>query len=146
MNPGQLWWALTTPVAYLTSALIDPFVAIGRHSESGHIGDGDLLDAFLQISTGALGIQSRTRSEWLGMSYGPDGSDDTNLNGEYPYTRDAWPYDPTNGTVSWGDIYRHGAQVPSNFYCGSQNMTLGHGSNANNGTNRDSADPYGWTH
>jgi prepilin-type N-terminal cleavage/methylation domain-containing protein len=150
MNPGALWWALTTPVAYLTSALVDPFVAIGHHSQDTHAGDSDLLDAFLQISTGFIGsaanVDTAPKSEWLGMSYGPDSADDTNLNGTYPYTRDCWPYDPTNGTASWGDIYRHGGKVPVNFISGSQNLTLGHGSNANNRSNVTTEDPYRWTH
>jgi len=149
MNPGHLWWALTTPVPYLSSAIVDPFVCIGQHSQSDYGGDADLLDAFLQISTGYLGLPPSgnlrpARTEWLAMSYGPDSADDTNLNGAYPYTRDALPYDPTNGTVSWGDIYRHGGQIPVNFIVGSKGGNQGHGSNVTN--TQGAGDPYAWTH
>jgi len=117
MNPGHLWWALTTPVAYLTSAFRDPFVAIGRRSTTHIVGDTDLLDAFIQVGTGYLGPSSRgaARTEWCAASYGPDQVDDTGALGVYPYTDHAIPYDPTNGTVSWGDIYRFGGRPPTNF-------------------------------
>jgi prepilin-type N-terminal cleavage/methylation domain-containing protein len=148
MNPGRLWWVLTTPIPYLSAALVDPFVAIGRHSEGGHAaGDADLLDAFLQTTTGYIGSGSRTpgdtRTEWLSMSYGPDGADDTGLNSAYPYTQSALPYDPTNGTVSWCDIYRHAGRVPVNFIAGSSAVPQ-HGSACNN--NQGNGDPYSWTH
>jgi prepilin-type N-terminal cleavage/methylation domain-containing protein len=147
MNPGALWWELTTPIAYLTSALQDPFVAIGRHSQSSHAGDSDLLDAFLQISTGFIGTaqnnNTAAKSEWLGMSYGPDGADDTDLNGPYPYTQWALPYDPTNGTASWGDVYRHGGTIPVNFFAGSSAVP-NHGSACNN--TQGTGDPYRYTH
>ena len=152
MNPGALWWALTTPIPYLTQAIMDPFVAIGRHSQSSHIGDPDLLDAFLQISTGFIGTASnidRTpKDEWLGMSYGPDSADDTNLNGPYPYTYEACPYDPTNGTASWGDVYRHGGRIPVNFIAGHSHQagsTLTHGSDCSNNT-QGQGDPYRFSH
>jgi len=146
MLPGHFWWALSTPVAYLTGAIVDPFVAIGTHSQDTHrAGDGDLLDAFLQMSTGAIGPSSKAgRTEWLGMSYGPDGADDTGLNGAYPYTQWALPYDPTNGTVSWGDIYRHGGRIPVNFIAGSSAVP-NHGSDCTNNTD-GSGHPYTWSH
>lgn len=146
--PGPLWIALTTPVAYLTSALVDSFVAIGTHSSDLHAArDGNILDPFIQTGVGFLGTlppgmayEQVPKTEWVAASYGPDAADDTDLIGRYPYTRSALPYDPTNGTVSWGDIYRHGARVPTNFVIGS----MFHGSNVDNtwGT----GDPYIWTH
>ncbi len=143
-RPGPMWRQLSTPVAYLTSAFRDAFVNYGTHSSSVQAGDGDLLDPFYQCAAGYLGPwidRNQPMSEWMGMSYGPDNADDTNLNSQYPYTRDAMPYDPTNGTVSWGDIYRHAGKVPVNFIAGSKP----HGSNADNSNNRGAVDPYSWS-
>ncbi|MBM3334628.1 hypothetical protein FJY63_08190, partial [Candidatus Sumerlaeota bacterium] len=80
--------------------------------------------------------------EWVAVSYGPDNADDTGSLGVYPYTRWALPYDPTNGTTSWGDIYRHGGRPPVNYIVGTW-PGGGHGSDV-----RDSqgvGDPYRWT-
>jgi len=146
-EPGPLWTLLSTPIAYLNSALLDAFVAVGTHSQSSHpAGDGNLLDPFIQVTVGYIGPTSSgaARTEWAAASYGPDCADDTNLFSSYPYTRYALPYDPTNGTVSWGDIYRHGGKMPSNFVIGNWNGG-GHGSAANDNSNRD-VDPYAWTH
>jgi len=49
---------------------------------------------------------------WVLASYGPDFSlqFDNSWTGN-PYGIDAYmPYDPTNGTISWGDIYRFGGE------------------------------------
>jgi len=151
MSPGYFWWALSTPEAYLTAAIPDAFVAIGHHSQASHIGDDDLLDAFIQVSPGFLGryqpgedgTHPKTpRDLWCAASYGPDSADDTTSFHAYPYTRYALPYDPTNGTVSWGDIYRFGGRVPSNFVVGNW-QGGGHGSNA---SSQGNADPFAWTH
>jgi hypothetical protein len=77
------------------------------------------------------------------MSYGPDSADYTDLNSAYPYTRWALPYDPTNGTVSAGDIYRHGGRVPVNFMPGSYAQP-NHGSDCVN--TQGTGDPYKFTH
>jgi prepilin-type N-terminal cleavage/methylation domain-containing protein len=152
MRPGYFWWALSTPVAYLTSALRDGFVCIGTHSQDIHpAGDRDLLDPFIQVAPGFIGrYQSgedgthpkTPRDVWAAASYGPDSADDTGSFHAYPYTRYALPYDPTNGTVSWGDVYRFGGKVPCNFVVGNW-PGGGHGSDANG---QGSADPYTWTH
>ncbi len=145
--PGHLWIVLTTPVAYLTAPFTDAFVCIGTHSSDTHIaGDGNILDPFIQTGVGFLGplpagmsVDLMPKTEWVAASYGPDCADDTGLIGRYPYTRHALPYDPTNGTISWGDIYRHGGRVPTNFIVGSPF----HGSDVNN--NWGVGDPYAWT-
>jgi len=62
--------------------------------------------------------------------------------GVYPYTQYALPYDSTNGTVSDGDIYRHGGRVPVNYIVG-KTPTGGRGSNANN--TQGVGDPYRWS-
>jgi prepilin-type N-terminal cleavage/methylation domain-containing protein len=116
-NPGHMWWALTTPISYITTAFRDAFVAIGRRSQQHDVNDTDLLDPFLQVGNGYLGPDDAgaPRQYYCIVSYGPDGVDDTGPLGIYPYSASAIPYDPTNGTVSWGDIYRHSERPPTNF-------------------------------
>jgi len=114
--PGHLWWALTTPVPYMSSALHDAFIPRSMHP-SGGSDAGSFLDPFLQVGTGYLGpADDRSpRTHWCAVSYGPDFEDCTTLLSRYPYSGTACPYDPTNGTVSRGDIYRHGDKPPTNF-------------------------------
>jgi prepilin-type N-terminal cleavage/methylation domain-containing protein len=152
MRPGYFWWAITTPTPYLTSAMLDAFVCIGVHSQSVHAaGDSDLLDPFIQVAPGFLGSYQSgedgthpktARDLWATASYGPDSADDTGSFHAYPYTQYALPYDPTNGTVSWGDVYRFGGKVPSNFVVGNW-PGGGHGSAA---SSQGNANPYAWTH
>ena len=82
---------------------------------------------------------------FVGVSYSPDSGDDTASTMNYPYTALCIPYDPTNGTVSWGDIYRHSGKVPVNFLAGHHEAGgLIHGSNVNN--TKGEGDPYTWSH
>ncbi|MBM3335628.1 prepilin-type N-terminal cleavage/methylation domain-containing protein [Candidatus Sumerlaeota bacterium] len=146
MRPGYFWIALSTPVAYLSKPIEDAFVYRGVHSQSVHApGDGDLLDPYIQVHVGYVGpvIANAGKTEYVGVSYGPDSADDTGGGGGagYPYTRFALPYDPTNGTASWGDIYRHGGRVPVNFIAGKW-PTGGHGSNVTGA--QGVGDPYRW--
>jgi len=138
-RPGPMWIALSTPVCYLSSALRDAFTVLGAHTRAG----GQLVDPFYPCAPGFLGAAGGgwdARTEWFGMSFGPDMSSDTGLKSAYPYTRTASPYDPTNGTVSWGDIFRHAGRIPVNFIVG----TSGHGSNVND--TQGFGDPYAWAY
>jgi len=90
-QPDTRTWLLTTPVAYVTSIPRDVFVyrpaqmllggPFGVFGEYIHYVDQGVLDQY-----------------WLLFSYGPDGDMEFNQ----------LHYDPTNGTVSDGDIYRNG--------------------------------------
>jgi hypothetical protein len=105
-NPGLR--TLTTPIAYMTSLLKDPFAdskgAIFNYSVAGYFNEG-----------------------WILWSFGPDTDEadhgDINVNfsvvpprvsestyfpgGEFPSAElVANTYDPSNGTTSDGDIYR----------------------------------------
>jgi len=118
LQTGYFWIALTTPIAYMNQAFRDAFTVIGVRSDPAHTNEGRVLDPFIQVGTGYIGVASggqESNSHWCAASYGPDNADDTNALGVYPYTRIAIPYDPTNGTVSWGDVYRHSDAPPSNF-------------------------------
>jgi type II secretion system protein G len=109
---------LSTPIAYITSIPQDPFMA-GSPSRLDntwtHGGfhywlrevrmkwadfEGWGPDAWIWI----VGPENASK-EWALLSYGPD----RNLNWELkPDERQNTQYDPTNGTVSFGDIFRVG--------------------------------------
>jgi type II secretory pathway pseudopilin PulG len=116
-QPGPFWWGLTTPIAYISSPLRDPFVP--GESIRAHPGStAETLDVWYHVGVGELGTtDSNNQASQLYHigSFGPDFTDDVNLNGEYPYTQHAIPYDPTNGTVSTGDFWRHSDRPPTNF-------------------------------
>ena len=124
---------LTTPVAYVTSIPRDPF-GISRYGTSA----GSLHHAVYEMGCGAAGIgpAGRQWDQGPGMpsdvfmleSDGPDHDDDTNGNlstGNFPWATTIQPnnpgtvaealamiYDPTNGTVSSGEIFKMGGQKP----------------------------------
>jgi type II secretion system protein G len=91
--PDTQTWRLTTPIAYITSVPKDTFAfkpaemllggPFGVFGDYIHYVDQAALDQY-----------------WLLFSYGPDGD----LEFEEVH------YDPTNGTVSSGDIYRSGSE------------------------------------
>ncbi|MBM3335336.1 prepilin-type N-terminal cleavage/methylation domain-containing protein [Candidatus Sumerlaeota bacterium] len=91
-QPPTETWRLTTPVAYIGAVPRDPFVhraqpalvggPFGAFGEYIHYVDSQALDQY-----------------WLLFSYGPDG--DLEFSELH--------YDPTNGTVSDGDIYYAGS-------------------------------------
>jgi len=129
INPSpfrmQAYVALTTPVAYLTTGIIrDPFVKYGSRDDPAKI---TFEIGFSNPGTPALVLDEKlenqgiptNRSMYLIHSFGPDYADDTYLGefGSYDangkVTGEAIIYDPTNGTVSQGDIYR--IQAPADF-------------------------------
>lgn len=98
--PSQRLRPLTTPVAYLTSLPVDPFAT------------NSIVKVYLY---GAMDLTAASR--WLLAGRGPDLRPSTDPIEFYPGWREglfegADPdfnymiYDPTNGTVSWGDVYR----------------------------------------
>jgi len=124
--PGQIF--LTTPIAYLTSIPGDPFGvqspswsgswwfnAVNRRNynmdpNSGIITPGDKVKS----------VDGKTRFDWYIYSFGPDlGTNNWfNADGSRMSPSQTQPtgggiptylaYDPTNGTVSIGDIFRAG--------------------------------------
>lgn len=105
--------SLTTPVAFITKLPQDPFNK-GYIDGYAAVGSGPIVEATLakyyELGTGSTfgpGINFPA-NVWAMAAYGPDLDDDTDTIGSYPYTSRAVPYDPTNGTVSNGDIYRLG--------------------------------------
>lgn len=92
-QPDTQTWRLTTPIAYLTSIPPDPFVY--RPPEMLLGGPFGVFGPYLHYVDQAVLDQY-----WLLFSYGPDGDMEF----------DELHYDPTNGTISDGDIYRNGAE------------------------------------
>lgn len=81
---GQIWALLTSPVAYMSSIPKDPF---GGGMFYGYE-DRDCSN-------------SPRGSHWLMFAAGPDHD-----YGDWHTSRVAFPYDPSNGLVSNGDIWR----------------------------------------
>lgn len=113
---------LTTPIAYLTSLPADPFNIPARAYMSQEPYYSDCLDymdpvqtdSWLQFGNGLLTDQTGRGKGWTLFSVGPDqvvGNSVAN-EGQYPPTRNPYynssihMYDPSNGTISSGNIYR----------------------------------------
>ena len=121
---------LTTPVAYITStnALVDPFVkdtTVLSSIAGGSTPVGQINSMFYlgYEWTGPLRGLGTAFSAWGLVSLGPDAQDSE---GAFPPifanlpTGAGWmatqapntQYDPTNGTISQGDITRYGGDIP----------------------------------
>jgi len=119
---------LTTPIAYVTSVPWDAFgeyrdLAVNRRPMF-EMGTGDAL-TFQQSGTPRNPGPGTPSNTWMMRSTGPDKVDDTSVN-TYPWPPSSIPnntagistvltfiYDPTNGTVSTGDVYRVGGVKPA---------------------------------
>lgn len=125
VNPRvqRLAW-VTTPIAYMSSIPNDPFapgktepnVTVSDKINKSHpiyvYWDERYADAFKASATTGpsmnpdLSTERAARGYWALISYGPDRDFEPAV---------AWPppylgvYDPTNGTVSNGDVWRFGA-------------------------------------
>lgn len=92
---------LTTPVAYLTTIPFDPFL----RERTGSAKPGPLT-----YEMASTGCSNRSPLGWAIYSGGPDMIDDTGPG--IPFYPNEWletiRYDPTNGTVSKGDVHRFG--------------------------------------
>jgi len=99
---------LTTPVAYLSSLPIDPFLTVPAGSLAYSFYNRYTYYNFPQyqgIAGGGFVNQRRRSGDWLIYSWGPDRNSNqaAPFLGEYGvYTN----YDPSNGTVSLGNIIR----------------------------------------
>ena len=110
---------LTTPVAYLSTFPKDPFVE-NDWWWAGTFVYGNLQDRWkfnqmtdpssqpyiIDASNGATDIDGCRVPYWILRSVGPDGKTNSSMQGTKEWTQ----YDPTNGTVSNGDIFMIGPQ------------------------------------
>ena len=117
----RAWVVLTTPVSYLGDAhLVDIFRRSDRSLQPpGYlsVGAGNEYANEITIQDYRLNVKF-PRNVYVIISSGPDFLDDTNLS-DYPFSY-GLPYDPTNGTVSEGDVFRCGpaGKVPRGWKTG----------------------------
>ncbi len=117
---------LTTPVAYITTLPSDPFTRLtgAGGGWTGALAPGDRDDMYgYNTGAGSLGLGNPgaahdEQMKWSLTSGGPDGL----INFPYYAFGPTWErnqrylvfvYDPTNGTVSNGDIFRRGGRIPN---------------------------------
>ena len=106
---------ITTPIAYITRLLPDTFFNQGGgHGKNTpfHYNETETAkrlgeDGFVSDLTLALTGSRSTAVRWYMFSHGPDGDHDESLDGSVPNLATRL-YDPTNGTISNGDIYLFG--------------------------------------
>ncbi len=120
---GARLWRLSTPVTYFSDPKMkEPFEDNGliKHPPYGYHGRNELVDVFWN-NNGLPGNFSGTEKVywWLLRSSGPDNDRD----GGGATALDQFPsadqfslfiYDPTNGTVSKGDLWRCGGEPIGN--------------------------------
>jgi len=101
---------LTSPVPYLTVKPNDPF---SKPFEASDPNDDDIA-AWYELASGADTRREITRFPtrydvqcYYVSSFGPDFLR-AQANDDFPFDSGLDSYDPTNGTVSFGDIYRFG--------------------------------------
>jgi prepilin-type N-terminal cleavage/methylation domain-containing protein len=102
--------ALTTPIAYITTPIRDTF-----NQGYADLGTTKAKFIFPEYGAGSLNIPWNQigsikfpNDMWGIFSVGPDGEDNVNRAIDYPYTFSILPYDPTNGTVSAGELMKLG--------------------------------------
>ncbi|MBM3333595.1 prepilin-type N-terminal cleavage/methylation domain-containing protein [Candidatus Sumerlaeota bacterium] len=101
---------LTTPIAYITTIPLDPFFAGDWTVLPGEYGypyrDPDFTDGEKASPTGRyqyLPDERVRKGRWNLLGAGPD-----RVYGPGSTINKLIHYDPTNGTVSWGDMLRFG--------------------------------------
>ena len=120
---------LTSPVAYLTTLARDPFA-----SQQDTTGTDRTASPFFEMGCGSDNYVKEGMAQdvhaWVLISLGTDvapkaQADDTSGNDEFPGQTGGrggvqlvtfLTYDPTNGTISDGDIYRAGGQLNQGNY------------------------------
>lgn len=103
---GERLIPLTTPISYLSSIPSDPFREVRRPDDpSFDYLDWENTNSFAVIDliwAPFPGHPSENKTGWHLSSAGPDQIEALSLPGT------ALTYDPTNGTISDGDIHRYG--------------------------------------
>ncbi len=122
-EPTQKYWyvpnSLTTPISYVTnaSAMKDPFRGTRSNGDPEYtryrysrLGAGSVIGGLQQSAPSAFANYSDAYGDWRLVGLGPDQAYSPDQ-----YTPRATPwgsydvvvaYDPTNGTVSYGDLIR----------------------------------------
>ena len=99
---------LTSPIAYLTVKPMDPFSQPFKSNDPNY---GEIA-AFYVMASGADALREGHTTRYIVQCYflSSFGADyrGTGSNDDFPFDANLEAYDPTNGTVSNGDIYRFG--------------------------------------
>jgi prepilin-type N-terminal cleavage/methylation domain-containing protein len=109
---------LTTPQAYITTLPFDPFIPLSTLSGAEYIINiGKRYAYFNYVQYKEAGVyysptRHRDAGEWLMYGYGPDKDPFNSINGVYQSVY--LNYDPTNGTVSPGNLFRT-QRVPDKY-------------------------------
>ncbi len=115
-NPGDdeftTWTQLTTPVSYLTSVLFTPFQSGEAQYQNNPYGSQNVYEywaqPFWQQNTAVNNVVNRYGFQYIVGTLGPNLRRDNLLVTPVEYDRlargAAIVYDPTNGTLSDGDI------------------------------------------
>lgn len=117
---------LTTPISYITSVLIDPFAVNGiTYTQTNTISPNyDTYDYWTALDLSPMGppgwpdkgnvwrgAGASSGALWRVAGAGPDKINKTGgsyVNNGLASSQGGQDYDPTNGTISWGDIVRIG--------------------------------------
>ena len=104
---------ITTPVAYLTSIPTDPFFSVaGLSPTTGDPGDNEAGVSYQpHYEVGSAVVTEEDFDCYCISGTGPDRRDNFRGNDNWPDGGRALIYDPTNGTVSNGDIVFLGPRV-----------------------------------
>ena len=107
-------YRLSTPIAYITnlSSFQDPF-SQRILNPSNPLHDDDDHAPFYEMGSGCDNSRSRRAHCFEINSLGPDRRDDVRNNDGFPFGTNINVYDPTNGTISAGDILRFGGSYKS---------------------------------
>jgi hypothetical protein len=105
---------LTTPIAYITKVPIDVFEkSLAPPNAVLDYWDDAILDLIAGDFTGSLSQRPDSPIAWAVVSVGPDGlMGQPGRQGRFPSlpiearSTMLHDYDPTNGTISYGNIYR----------------------------------------
>ncbi|HQO36925.1 MAG TPA: prepilin-type N-terminal cleavage/methylation domain-containing protein [bacterium] len=102
---------LTSPIAYVASLPVDPFVEKTLASTLG-FGNSNAYAANgrpdYEMGSGADNGSGQKVQAYSLMSYGPDMVDDNSSHDPFPFGTDMDRYSPTNGIRSSGNIFKFG--------------------------------------
>lgn len=119
---------LTTPVSYLTALAKDPFqehLAPKATKETARfyaLGSGSDNQGWGNAYGAQTAVNQPRVHSWLIFSVGPDGAagvkagDNTSGSHTWPWGTACLIYDPTNGSISMGDLYRAGGALDQGDY------------------------------
>ncbi len=115
MNNEDGLFHLTTPIAYLGTLPIDPFLKKykeGSGSNAYAIDGRPDYEMGSGADNGGWSGPTRVQAYSL-MSYGPDLDDDNSSHDAFPFFTDHDRYDGSNGLLSDGNIFTFGGQYTS---------------------------------